>query len=296
MSKKPAGRGLGRGFDSLIPTNVLDEALDPTQAQDKAVSELRTVPVAQVVPNPHQPRRLFEPEALQELANSITEHGLLQPIVVTQKGDNLYELVAGERRLRASQMAGLTEIPALVRTYSDQHKLELALIENLNREDLNPLEIATAYLKLQQQFNMTLEQIGKRAGGKAVSTVSNSLRLLSLPENAKTALIRGQITEGHARQIVAIQEPPVQQELLDLIIAGGWSVRKAEQFVIGYKEGTKNREAAAAKVRTETPATQQLAKRLGTKVAIRNMAHGGRLIIEFSSDDDLERITRSLLG
>ena len=294
MSKKPAGRGLGRGFDSLIPTNVLDEAFDVTSTEDKAVSELRTLPVASIAPNPHQPRRLFEPEALQELANSITEHGILQPIVVTEAGEGKYELVAGERRLRASQMAGLTEIPALVRTYTDQHKLELALIENLNREDLNPLEIATAYLKLQQQFNMTLEEIGKRSGGKAVSTVSNSLRLLALPENAKTALIRGDITEGHARQIVAIQEPAVQQELLDLIMQNGWSVRKTEQFVIGYKEGKKDKQKATAKTRTETPATEALAKRLGTKVAIRNMAHGGRLIIEFKSDEDLDRITKLL--
>lgn len=294
MSKKPAARGLGRGFDSLIPTNVLDEAFDITKNEDKAVSELRNLPVGAISPNPHQPRRLFEPEALQELANSISEHGVLQPIVVTEIGDGKYELVAGERRLRASQIAGMTEVPALVRTYTDQHKLELALIENLNREDLNPLEIATAYLKLQQQFNMTLDEIGKRAGGKAVSTVSNSLRLLSLPENAKTALIRGQISEGHARQIVAIQEPEVQQELLDLIVKNGWSVRKTEQFVIGYKEGTKNRETAAAKTRTETPGTQQLARRLGAKVAIRNMAHGGRLIIEFTSDEDLDRITKLL--
>lgn len=293
MSKKPA-RGLGRGFDSLIPTTVLDEALDPSAAEDRAVSELRDIAVADIVPNPHQPRRLFEPEALQELSNSIKEHGLLQPIVVTKAASG-YELVAGERRWRASQMAGLTNIPALVRTYNDQHKLELALIENLNREDLNPLEIATAYLKLQQQFNMTLEQIGKRAGGKAVSTISNTLRLLSLPENAKTALIRQQISEGHARQICAIAEPAVQQELLDLIIAGGWSVRKAEQFVIGYKEGQKSSEKAAAKTHTETPGTAALAKRLGTKVAIRNMAHGGRLIIEFSSEDDLDRITNALL-
>lgn len=294
MSKKPA-RGLGRGFDSLIPTNLLDESLDPSAAQDAAVSELRTISITSIVPNPHQPRRTFEPEALQELANSIRQHGLLQPIVVTQKDDSTYELVAGERRWRASQALGLQEIAALVRSYTDQHKLELALIENLNREDLNPLEIATAYLKLQQQFNMTLEEIGKAAGGKAVSTVSNSLRLLNLPENAKKALINNEISEGHARQIVAIQEPEVQQELLDLILQNGWSVRKAEQFVIGYKEGTRNREAAAAKTKTETPATQALAKRLGTKVAIRNMAHGGRLIIEFKSDDDLQRITSSLL-
>lgn len=295
MSKKTALRGLGRGFDSLIPTTVLDEALDPSAAADRAVSELRNIAVTAVVPNPHQPRRLFEPQALQELAHSIEEHGVLQPIVVTQKDESTYELVAGERRLRASQMAGLAEIPALVRTYKDQHKLELALIENLSREDLNPLEIATAYLKLQQQFNLTLEQIGKRAGGKALSTISNTMRLLALPENAKTALIKGQIAEGHARQILAIQEPPVQQELLDLILKHDWSVRKTEQFVIGYKEGQKSRETATAKTRSETPGTQRLAKRLGTKVSIRNMAHGGRLIIEFKSDDDLERITSSLL-
>lgn len=296
MSKKPAMRGLGRGFDSLIPAAVLDEALDPSAAEDRAVSELRSVALTSVVPNPHQPRRAFEPEALQELANSIKEHGVLQPIVVTQKDSKTYELVAGERRLRASRMAGLSEIPALVRTYKDQHKLELALIENLNREDLNPLEIATAYLKLQQQFNLTLEQIGKRAGGKALSTISNTMRLLALPEQAKAALISGQITEGHARQILAIQEPPVQQELLDLIIKNEWSVRKTEQFVIGYKEGQKNRESAAAKTRSETPGTQRLARQLGTKVTIRNMAHGGRLIIEFKSDDDLERITKTLLN
>lgn len=293
MSKKQA-HGLGRGFESLIPTNLLDESLDPTQAQDEAVSELRTVKVSSIEPNPHQPRRTFEAGALEELAGSIKEHGLLQPIVVTPKGDG-YELVAGERRWRATKMLGLEDIQVLVRSYTNQHKLELALIENLNREDLNPLEIATAYLKLQQQFNMTLEEIGKRAGGKAVSTVSNSLRLLSLPENGKKALVNNDITEGHARQIVAIQEPEVQQELLDLILQNGWSVRKAEQFVIGYKEGTKSRETATAKTKTETPATQQLAKRLGTRVAIRNMAHGGRLIIEFKSNDDLERITQSLL-
>ena len=295
MPKKQMGRGLGRGFDSLIPTTVLDEAFDPSAAEDRAVSELRSIAVGSIVANPHQPRRFFEPEALQELANSIAEHGVLQPIVVTKKDGDTYELVAGERRWRASQMAGLAEIPALVRSYKDQHKLELALIENLNREDLNPLEVATAYLKLQQQFNLTLDDISKRSGGKALSTISNTMRLLALPENSKTALVRGQITEGHARQILAIQERPVQQELLDLIIKNDWSVRKTEQFVIGYREGKKSRETAAAKTRTETQGTQRLAKRLGTKVSIRNMAHGGRLIIEFKSDDDLERITNSLL-
>lgn len=291
---KTASRGLGRGFDSLIPTQLLEEEFDPTQKQDEQVSQLRTLKLDDVVPNPHQPRRHFDELALEDLAQSIGEHGVMQPIVVTKQGDK-YELVAGERRWRASRLAGKTEIPALVRSFDDQKKLELALIENLQREDLNALEVATAYLKLQQQFNLKLEEIAKRAGGRGVSTVSNTLRLLALPKEAKQALVERQITEGHARQILAIKEPEVQQELLELIIKNEWSVRKAEQFVVGYKEGEKSRETAVAKVKTETPATQNLGKRLGTSVSVKHMAHGGRLIIDFKNDEDLNRITGMLL-
>jgi ParB family chromosome partitioning protein len=287
--------GLGRGFDSLIPTQILEEEFDPTQEQDERSSELRNIKVADVVPNPHQPRRNFEEKSLSELAESIKEHGVMQPIVVTRKG-NKYELVAGERRVRASQMAGIAVIPALIRTYSDQKKLELALIENLHREDLNPLEVATAYLKLQQQFNMRLEDIARVAGRNGISTISNSLRMLSLPKAAKKALVEGKITEGHGRQILAIKEPDVQQEFLDLIIKNEWTVRKAEQFVIGYKEGAKSRETAVAKVKTETPATQKLSARLKTPVSVKHMAHGGRLVIEFKNDDDLDRITNLLVS
>ncbi|MGH7196214.1 MAG: ParB/RepB/Spo0J family partition protein [Candidatus Saccharimonadales bacterium] len=287
-------RGLGRGFDSLIPTQLLEEEFDPTLEQDERLSELRTIKIDVIVPNPHQPRHNFDEVALKELADSIKEHGILQPIVVTPR-DKGFELVAGERRWRASQIVGLKEIPALVRTYTDQHKLELALIENLQREDLNPLETATAYLKLHQQFNLTYEEIGKRVGGKAVSTISNALRLLGLPKEAKEALINGKISEGHARQILAIHEPDVQKELLDLIITHGWSVRKAEQFVIGYKEGSKNKKTAVAKVRTETPQTKALSKRLKTDVSVKHMAKGGRLIIQFKDDQDLERITSQLV-
>ncbi|HET9412413.1 MAG TPA: ParB/RepB/Spo0J family partition protein [Candidatus Saccharimonadales bacterium] len=287
--------GLGRGFDSLIPTQLLDDEFDPTQEQDERLSELRTLKIADVVPNPHQPRRTFDQAALEDMAESIKQHGVMLPVVVTKTGKK-YELVAGERRWRASQIAGKTEIPALVRSYDDQKKLELALIENLQREDLNPLEIATAYLKLQQQFNLKLEDIAKRAGKKGISTVSNTLRLLSLPKEAKDALVANKITEGHARQILALKEPEVQQELLELIMKHEWSVRKAEQFVIGYKEGQKDRNAAVAKVKTETPATQDLSKRLGAQVSVKHMAHGGRLMIEFKNDDDLNRITGMLLG
>lgn len=287
--------GLGRGFDSLIPAQLLDDEFDPTQEQDERLSELRTLKITDVVPNPHQPRRTFDQTALEDMAESIKEHGVMLPIVVTKVGDT-FELVAGERRWRASQIAGKTDIPALVRSYDDQKKLELALIENLQREDLNPLEVATAYLKLQQQFNLKLDQIAKRAGKRGISTVSNTLRLLSLPKEAKDALIANKITEGHARQLLAVKEPEVQQELLDLIVKNEWSVRKAEQFVIGYKEGEKDRQTAVAKVKTETPATKNLSQRLNTHVTVKHMAHGGRLLIEFKNDDDLNRITGMLLG
>lgn len=286
--------GLGRGFESLIPTQLLEEDFDPTQAEDEKLSSLRHLKVTDIIANPHQPRRHFEEAALRELASSIKEHGVLQPIVVTPKGKK-FELVAGERRWRASQTAGLAEIPAIVRSYSDQHKLELALIENLQREDLNPLETATAYLKLHQQFNLSYEDIGKRVGGKAVSTISNALRLLGLPQEAKLALVEGKIKEGHARQILAVHEPEVQKELLALIIKNDWSVRKAEQFVIGYKEGEKSKKVAVAKVRTETPHTKALAKRIGAQVKVRHMAKGGRLIIQFKNEADLGRITGLLL-
>lgn len=296
MSKPSASkRGLGRGFDTLIPTQMLDDEFDPTAQQDEKISQLRQLNVADITADADQPRRQFDEAALQELAASIKEHGVLQPIVVISKGSG-YEIVAGERRWRAAQIAGVEKIPALVRTLTNQHRLEIALIENLQREDLNPLETATAYYKLQQQFNLTLEEIGKRVGGKAVSTISNILRLLGLPKEAKEALVAGEISEGHARQILAIKEPDVQLELLDHIIKGEWSVRKAEQFVVGYKEGAKNKVSAVAKVQTETTETKALSKRLKADVSVKNMAKGGRLVIRFKNQDDFERITSALLS
>lgn len=296
MSKaNSAKRGLGRGFDTLIPTQLLEDEFDPTAQQDEQVSQLRHLKISDIKPDRDQPRRQFDEDSLHELADSIKEHGILQPIVVIAAGDK-FEIVAGERRWRAAQMAGIEKIPALVRTLTSQHRLEVALIENLQRQDLNPLETATAYLKLQQQFNLTLDEIGKRVGGKAVSTISNILRLLGLPKEAKQALIEGSISEGHARQILAIHESDVQLELLELIMKNDWSVRKAEQFVVGYKEGKKNREKAVAKVQTETVETKALGKRLKADVSIKNMAKGGRLVIRFMDQDDFDRITGMLLG
>lgn len=186
--------GLGRGLDSLIPTEVLDESFDPTAKQDEQVSDLRNIRLTEIVPDPDQPRRNFDELALDELSASVKEHGILQPIVVTPY-QGKYMIVAGERRYRAAERAGLDKVPVLVRTLTNQHKLELSLIENLQRRDLNPLETATAYLKLRDQFNLTLDQIGQRVGGKSVAAISNTLRLLRLPESVREAIADGRLRE-----------------------------------------------------------------------------------------------------
>ncbi len=287
--------GLGRGFDSLIPTDVLDETFDPTAGQEHS-SELRYLKRTEIFPNADQPRRHFDQEALDELAQSIREHGIVQPLVVSPVKDG-YQLVAGERRWRAAEIAGLDKLPAIVRTLSEQHKLEIALIENLQRRDLNPLETATAYLKLHTQFSLTYEEIGVRVGGKAVSTISNILRLLQLPESAKQALVEGKISEGHARQILAIDDVKAQEHLLQLIVREGWSVRKAEQYVVGYKKGDKSKtkeESAVKHTRVETEFTKQLSKKLSLPVLQKTTAKGGQIIISYSSDAELEQLRNKL--
>lgn len=291
-----AKKGLGRSFDSLLPTELLNEAFDPTAGEDEQISELRQINISEISPDESQPRRNFDEAALAELAASIKEHGILQPLVVVPHKGN-FQIVAGERRWRAAKLAGLGKIPALVRTLSAQHRLEISLIENLQRSDLNSLEIATAYLKLRDQFNLKLEEIGARVGGKSIGAISNALRLLQLPENAKQALINGKISEGHARQVLALNEKSIQDSLLNHIIREGWSVRRAEQFVIGYKKGEAGAKKATAvrSTQTETPLTKNLAKRLKTEVRVKTTAKGGQLVIIFKDDNDLERINR-LLG
>ncbi|HET7629990.1 MAG TPA: ParB/RepB/Spo0J family partition protein [Candidatus Saccharimonadales bacterium] len=289
-------KGLGRGFDSLIPTDVIDETFDSTSSQDGQVSELRYLKLAQIKPDPEQPRREFDPVALEELSESIKAHGLIQPIVVTPlKGS--YQLVAGERRYRAAKLAGIDKLPALVRTLSDQHKLEIALIENVQRRDLNILETATAYLKLHQQFNLSYEEIGARVGGKAFSTVSNTLRLLKLPEAAKRALVARDISEGHARQILALKTEAEQLRLLKLIIANGWSVRQAEQYVIGHKKGEQTaakRDSGLKHTQTETDFTRHLATRLELPVKQKTTAKGGQIIISFKTEQDLDQLKQRI--
>jgi len=293
-------KGLGKGFDALIPTDVLNEDFDTTAAEDEKISDLRVLAIDDVMSNPNQPRQHFDSESLASLAESIKEHGILQPIVVApaKKG---FQIVAGERRWRAAKMAGLSKIPAIVRTLGAQHRLELSIIENVQRADLNPLETATAFLKLKTQFNLTDAGIAGRVG-KAPSTITNQLRLLDLPDFAKKALIEGKLSEGHARQILAIASiggnEATQRKLLDLIIKEGWSVRKAEQFVIGFKKGQttdqpEKEKSAHSATLTETELTRAIAQKIGlgkTSVRQKITAHGGEIVIKFADEAELLKI------
>jgi ParB family transcriptional regulator, chromosome partitioning protein len=247
-----------------------------------------------VVPNPHQPRQHFDEDALTQLAASIKQHGILQPLVVTPMGQGKFAIVAGERRWRAASQAGLTKVPAIVRTLKELEQLEIAIVENVQRVDLSPLEQAVSIERLHQQFSMTYEAIANRLG-KASSTVNNIVRLLQLPVAARDALQEQQISEGHARAILALKDAPAKQaELLANITKHGWSVRQAEQFVVSIKEGFKESKATKARMETETPATKQLSKRIGVPVHIRRTARGGRLEIAFKSDEELEKILAGL--
>lgn len=289
-------KGLGRGFSSLIPTELLDESFDPTADQDEKMSELRHIKLSEIIPDPDQPRRSFDEDALDEMTASVREHGILQPIVVTPH-KNGYMIVAGERRYRASERAGLEKIPAIVRTLSNQHKLELSLIENLQRRDLNVLETATAYLKLRDQFNLSLDEIGKRVGGKSSSAVSNTLRLLRLPENVRQALIEGKIREGQARPLINLDKEVID-EVLPQILKEEWSARKIEQFVVDLKKG--NRQAPEKKEKkinliSHEKEIKRLEKRLNTSIDIRTNAKGaGKIVIAFTSEEELSRIQKIL--
>lgn len=290
-------KGLGRGFSSLIPTELLDESFDPTAAQDEKMSELRHIKLTEIVADPNQPRRSFDEAALDEIAASIKLHGVLQPIVVTPHKQG-YQIVAGERRFRASQRAGLDKIPALVRTLSNQHKLELSLIENIQRRDLNVLETATAYLKLRDQFNLSLEEIGSRVGGKSVSAVSNTLRLLRLPETVRTALAEGKLREGQARPLVNLDEEVINQ-LLPQILKDEWSARKIEQYIVDLKKSGAEPKTAKVKDRvvSHEKEVERLQKRLNTPIEIRTNTKGaGKIVISFKSEDEFERLQKMLEG
>lgn len=225
--------GLGRGFDSLIPTELFDDEFDITAAEDKKESELKELPIDKVVRDEEQPRKEFNKEAIEALAASIKEHGVLQPIVVTKEEDK-YKIVAGERRWRASKLAGLTKIPAIVRSIDLQKRLELAIIENAQREDLNAIELATAYAKLKAQFNLTAKEIAARVG-KSESSVFNTMRLLNFPDDVKQTIVKEKLSEGVMRPLVTA-EPEMVKKVLPKIIEEGWTARKVERYMADNKK------------------------------------------------------------
>lgn len=285
-----AKKGLGRTFDSLIPTDLLDESFDASSVQGDQVSELRYLKLDAITADPDQPRRHFDETSIADLTASVREHGILQPIVVTVSGKG-YRIVAGERRYRAASAAGLEKIPAIVRTLSDQHRLELSLIENIQRRDLSPIETAVGYAKLRDQFNLTLDEIGERVGNKSVSAVSNTLRLLKLPKEVQQALLTGKVTEGQARPLVGMDEALIH-DTLPRIIREEWSARAVERYVAQLKQGEKTHRVVKQNDSVIADAVR-IGERLRAPVDIRVAASGaGKIVISFKDQTELDRIKK----
>jgi ParB family chromosome partitioning protein len=280
--------GLGKGLDALLPTGF------DTSLLIDAKERVQNLFISDIVPNPEQPRKHFDNLAIEELSQSIKRHGVLQPIIVTPSQNEKYTIVAGERRWRAAQKAGLQRIPAIVRAEKELELLEISLIENVQRVDLSPLEQAISIERLHQQFNMSYSDIAERLG-KAATTLNNIVRLLQLPTEAREALEKGRITEGHARAILALKDDTDQQKaLLENILQSGWSVRQAEQFVQANKSENTSPKAVRQQMATETPQTKQISARLHVPVTLKRTAKGGRLELHFRSDTELDNIVARL--
>lgn len=278
-------KGLGRGFEALIPTDLVDEEFDLTAKEDKNESELRELKLEDIVRDEEQPRREFDKSALNALAASIKEHGVLQPIVVV-KEEGKYKIVAGERRWRASKIAGLEKVPAIIRTLDSQNRLELSIIENAQREDLNAIELATAYAKLKNQFNLTAEDIAAKVG-KSEQTVQNTLRLLNLPDDVKKIMVKEKLTEGVMRPLVSLDEATIKK-VLPKIIDEGWTARKVERY---FAETTKKSSANAIK----RDAYRKDEDKLSAKYNIPAVIKGRSLTFKCKNDDELKELISELL-
>ncbi len=289
--------GLGRGISSLI-----DEYSYETQKLEESGAKVQEIELEKIKPNPNQPRKKFDPDALMELRDSVAEQGVLQPILVEEIADDRYIIIAGERRYRASKMAGLKTIPAIVRSFTDLQRMEVSLIENIQREDLNPVEEAKAFSYLLTQSGISQDELAKKVG-KGRSTITNSLRLLNLSEKMLEALENGEFTSGHARALLSVENPADRDILFSKIISDSLSVRQAEELAASLNRGVR---AIAAK-QEEKPAVQsskspeilQLEEKFlsatGCRVEIKGkykngVMKKGKIVIPFTSEDELERI------
>ena len=276
---------LGRGLGALIP-----------QRESSGLSAgLAQIPIEQISPNPYQPRKAFNESSIEELARSVREHGIVQPIVVTRSGDQRYRLIAGERRFRAAQRAGLRSVPAVVKELlQESDALQIALIENIQREDLNPVEEAVAYHQLHQEFGLTQEEISRRVG-KERSTVANFLRLLKLPETVKKLLASGRLSMGHARALLALDSARKQEQLAERVVQRNLNVRQTELLASNTSPKAAKKSQKDKDVFTRD-AEEKLTRVLRTKVEIDRKRRGGVIHIRFTSEDDLIRIFDDLTG
>jgi len=279
-------KALGKGLDALLPPARLSRAED--------AADVQRIPVGQIVPNRYQPRQTFLQQELDGLTASIKESGVIQPIMVRRKGDGVYELIAGERRWRASKEAGLTVIPAVIKNCTDQEALLLALVENLQREDLNPMETARAYLRMMKEFGLTQESVATKVG-RDRSSVANFIRLTHLPPDIQILVEEGTLSTGHAKALLSLSTPEEQLRVARLVTASTLSVRETEklveQSIIGKKPTTK-----APRTAQWRDLEDRLQKRLGTKVTLHSQGQGGKLVIHYFSSEELDGVVEALLG
>ncbi len=296
VRKKYAGNVLGRGLDD-ISGRGLDALIDTSVVNTQGSSNLNEIQIALIDPNPNQPRREFDEEALQELSKSISEIGIIQPITVRQMPTGRYQIIAGERRWRASQLAGLTTLPAYIRTVEDENVMEMALVENIQREDLNAIEIALAYQHLAETTGMTQEKVSERVG-KSRTAVTNYLRLLKLPAQVQMALKNHEIEMGHARALLALDSPSMQIRLFKDVVKNQYSVRRVEELVQKIKQGENvlSRKAVVPQMPERfVAARQQLSTLFNTNVQMTCSSKGkGKITIPFASEAELERILSAI--
>ena len=278
--------GLGRGLDALLPSQE--------SRGEASASGLDEVPLDAIAPNPRQPRQSFDDETIDGLADSIRELGILQPLLVRVVGGGRYELVAGERRLRASRLVGLERVPVIVVDTDDRGSLERALVENLHREDLNPIEEAEGYRQLLEEANLTQEELGRRLGRSRV-TITNALRLLSLPPTIQKLLVEGRVSAAHGRALLGLQDNPFQQRLAQRVGAEGISVRETEELVRRYQSLTPSTSKGGrpqSKPPVAVEAQRRLSEYLQTRVRVDVGKRKGRIVLDFVSTDELERLLR----
>ena len=287
-------RGLGRGLGALLPSEAAPRSPTPTIGGPA----LREVPVDRLRPNPRQPRRAFDEESLASLTASVAALGVLQPLLVRELGAGEYELIAGERRWRAAQRAGLATVPVLVRQADDLASLEQAVVENLHRADLNPLEEAAAYAQLLEDFALTHEQLAARVG-RSRASVTNTLRLLQLPPSIQRFLVDGTLAAGHARALLGSGDPAFQEALAARAVREGLSVRAVEEAVRAREGGAPDKPARGRSTTNRPPGFAELedllAEHLATRVKVEEQGRRGRIVIEFAGLDDLERIYRAMV-